>query len=81
MVVDNALYRALLLKVPDCNPRKTAVDLEPLDEDTLGDESEGWHLLEDTIICGLVKGDCVLCLVLDLSLRPLLLLCGFTATG
>jgi hypothetical protein len=79
MVVDNALYRAFLLKVPDCNPRKTAIDLEPLDEDTLGDESEGWHFLENTIICGFIKGDGVLRLVLDLPLRPLLLLCGFTA--
>jgi hypothetical protein len=81
MVVDNALYRAFLLKVPDCHPRETAINLEPLDEDTLGDESEGWHFLEDTIICRLVKGDGVLRLILDLSLRPLLLLCGFTATG
>jgi len=80
MMMDNALNRAFLLKMPDCNPSKTTIDLEPLDEDTLGDESEGWGFLEDTIIGGLVKGDGVLRLVLDLSFRPLLLLCGFPTT-
>jgi hypothetical protein len=68
MMVDNALDRAFLLKVPDCDPCKTAVNLEPLDENTLGNESEGRRFLEDTIIGGLVKGDGVLRLVLDLSL-------------
>ena len=80
MMMDNAFNCTLLLKMPDCNPSKTTVDLEPLDKDALGDESEGWRLLEDTIVGGLVKSDGVLCLVLDLSLRPLLLLCSF-ATG
>jgi len=45
MMMDDALNRAFLLKMPDCNPSKTTIDLEPLDEDTLGDESEGWRLL------------------------------------
>jgi hypothetical protein len=31
MVVDNALDCAFLLKVPDCNPSKTAIDFEPFD--------------------------------------------------
>jgi len=31
MVVDNALDRAFPLKVPNCNPRKATIDLEPLD--------------------------------------------------
>jgi len=68
MMVDNALNSAFLLKVPDCDPCKTAVNLEPLDENTLGNEAEGRRLLEDTIIGDLVKGDGVLRLVLDLSL-------------
>ena len=68
MMVDNALDRAFLLKVPDCDPCKTAVNLEPLDENTLRNESEGRRFLEDTIIGGLVKGNGVLRLVLDLSL-------------
>jgi hypothetical protein len=68
MMVDNPFNRAFLLKVPDCDPCKAAVNLEPFDENTLGDESEGRCFLEDTIIGGLVKGDGVLRLVLDLSL-------------
>jgi len=31
MVVDYALDRAFPLKVPNCNPRKATIDLEPLD--------------------------------------------------
>jgi hypothetical protein len=68
MMVDNALNRTLFLKVSDCNPSETAIDLESLNEDALGDESEGWCFLEDTIIGGLVQGDGVLCLVLNFSL-------------
>jgi hypothetical protein len=68
MVVDNALNRTLLLKVSDCDSSETAINLKSLYEDALGDESEGWRFLEDTVVGGLVQGDGVLCLVLDLSL-------------
>ena len=64
----------------DCYPSKAAIDLEPLNKNTLRDESEGRRFLEDTIVGRLVKGDCVLGLILDLSLRPLLLLRGFSTT-
>jgi len=67
-MMDDALDRSLLLKMPDCNPSKTTVDFESLDEDTLGDESESRRFLEYTIIGGLVKGNSVLRLVLNLSL-------------
>lgn len=81
MMVNNSLNRALLLKVPDRNPSQATIDLESLDEDALGDEPECGCFLEDTIIGGLIKGDGVLCLVLNLALRPLLLLGGFATTG
>lgn len=81
MVVDNSLDCTLLLEVPDRNPRQTTIDLESLDENALGNESEGGCFLEDTIISGLIKGDGVLRLVLDLALGPLLLLRSFAATG
>jgi hypothetical protein len=68
MMVDNALDRSLFLQVSDCDSSKTAIDLKSLDEDALGDESEGWSFLEDTIVGGLVQGDGVLRLVLNLSL-------------
>lgn len=80
-MMNNALDLALLLQMPDSYSRQTAVDLEPLDEDTLADESEGRDLLHDAVVGGLVKNDSMLCLVLDLALRPFLLLCGLTAAG
>jgi hypothetical protein len=81
MMVDNALDRSLLLKVPDRKPSKTAVNFESLDEDALGDESESRRFFEYTIIGGLVKSNSVLCLVLNFSFRPFLLLCGFATAG
>ena len=80
-VVHNPLDLPLLLQVPDGYPRKTPVDLQTLDEDALADEAEGGDFFEDTVVGGLVKGDGVLGLVLDLSLGPLLLLCGLAAAG
>lgn len=70
---------ALLLKMPDGHPGKTAVDLQPLNQDRLRDELEGRNFFQDTVVDGLVEDDGVDSLVLDLSLRPLLLLCGFAA--
>ena len=61
--------------------RSTPVDLQPLDEDRLADETEGGDLLQDTVVGRLVEDDGVLRLVLDLALRPLLLLGSFAATG
>ena len=69
----------LLLEVPDSYPRQAPVDLQPLDEDALADEAEGWDFLEDTVVRGLVEDDGVLGLVLDLALGPLLLLCSLSA--
>lgn len=78
-MMDNSLDETLPLQVLDSNTGETAVNLETFDEDGLGDVSEGRDFLEDTVVGGLVKGDGVLGLVLDLSLGPLLLLCGLAA--
>ena len=78
-MVYDLLDLALLRKMADRNTGERAVDFETLDEDGLGDVSEGGDFLKDTVVGGLVKGDGVLGLVLDLSLGPLLLLGGFTA--
>lgn len=75
----NALDLTLLLQVPDCDTSQRAVDLETFDEDALADELEGGDFLQDTVVGGFVKGDGVLGLILDFSLGPLLLLCGFAA--
>ena len=74
------LDSALLLEMPDGYSGETPVDLQPFNQDRLGDELEGWNFFQDTIIDGLVEYNGVDCLVLDLSLGPLLLLCGFAAT-
>ena len=78
-MVHNPLDLAILLQMPDSNPCQRAVDFQTLDEDGLGDEAEGGDLLDDTVVQWLVKSDGVLGLVLDLSLGPLLLLCGLSA--
>lgn len=79
MVVHDCLDLPLLLQMPDCNAGERATDLQPLDEDRLADETEGGDLLHDTVVGRLVNHDSVLSLVLDLSLRPLLLLGGLAA--
>ena len=73
-VVHDPLDLTLLLQVPDSYPRQAPVDLQPLDEDALADEAEGRDLLDDAVVGGLVNGDGVVGLVLDLALGPLLLL-------
>ena len=69
----------LLLEMPDSYPGKTAVDLQPLNQDRLRDELEGRNFFQDTVVDDLVEDDGVDCLVLDLSFGPLLLLCRFAA--
>ena len=73
----NPLDLTILLQMPYGNTSQRAVDFQSLNKDGLGDESEGGDLLEDTVVQSLVKSNSVLSLVLDLSLGPLLLLCGF----
>jgi hypothetical protein len=73
------LNLSFLLQMPDGDTRKRATNLEALNKDGLGDELEGWDLLHDAVVGRLVEGNGVLCLILDLALRPLLLLCGLAA--
>ena len=73
------LNGTLLLEMPDGHPSKTAVDLQSLNQDGLRDEFEGRNFFQDTVVDGLVEDNGVDGLVLDLSLGPLLLLCGFAA--
>jgi len=79
-VMHDPLDLSFLLKVTDSNTGQATTDFETLNEDTLADEFEGGDFFENTVVGGLVKGDSVLGLILDLSLRPLLLLCRFSAT-
>ena len=78
-MVHDLLDQPLLLQVPDGYPRQAPVDFQSLDEDALADEAEGGDLLQNTVVGRLVEDDGVLRLVLDLSLGPLLLLCGLAA--
>ena len=80
-MVHNASNLSLLLQVMDGNPCKTTIDFKSLDKNALTDKFERRDLLHNSVEQGLVKVDSVLCLVLDFSLRPLLLLCGFTSAG
>jgi len=76
--VDDGLDLTILLQVTDGNTGQASVDFETLDENALADELEGGYLLDDALKQGLVEDDGVLGLILDLSLRPLLLLGGLS---
>ena len=76
----NPLYLLFLLQMANGDTSQTTVDLETLDEDALADEFEGGDFLQDTVIGGFVEADSVYCLVLNLSLRPLLLFGGLSTT-
>jgi hypothetical protein len=79
-MMHNPLDLLILLEMANSDTSQTTVDLETLDEDALADEFEGGDFLQDTIIGGFVEADSVYGLILDLSLRPLLLFGGFSST-
>ena len=79
-MVHDPLDGTLLLEVPDGRPGKTAVYLQPLNQNRLRDELEGRNFFQNTVVDGLVEDNSMDCFVFDLSLGPLLLLCGFAAT-
>jgi hypothetical protein len=72
------LDKSFFLKVTDSDTGQATTNFETFNENTLADEFESRNFFEDTVVGDLVKGDRVLGLVLDLSLRPLLLLCRFS---
>ena len=78
-VVHNPLDGALLLEMPDSYPTKTAVDLQPLNQNRLRDKLEGRNFFHDAVVDDLVEDDGMDCLIFDLPFRPLLLLGGFSA--
>ena len=73
------LDSSFLLKVTDSDTGQAPTNFETFNENTLADEFESGDFFEDTVVGNLVKRDRVLGLVLDLSLRPLLLLCRFSS--
>lgn len=79
-MLHNPLNLFLLLKMSNSNASQTSIDLESLNKDALADELESGDFLYDAVIGSLVEAHRVLRLVLDLSLRPLLLFCSLTAT-
>lgn len=78
-MVHNSSNLSLLLQMTDSNPCKAAIDFKSFDKNALTDKFEGRDFFHDSVKQGLVKVDNVLRLVLDFSLRPLLLLRGFTS--
>lgn len=78
-MVNNAFDQALLLQMSDSNACQASIDLQPLNENALADETPSGSFLHDTVECSFVTDDGVLGLVLDLSLRPLLLLSSLSA--
>lgn len=73
-VGDNGLDEALLLEVSKALASQRTVDLHSVDEGGDGDQTVGLDILVELLGCRLVEKDGVLSLVLDLALRPLLLL-------
>jgi hypothetical protein len=74
----NPLDESFFLKVTDSDTSQATTNFETFNENTLTDEFESGNFFKNTVVGGLVKGDRVLRLVLDLSLRPFLLLCSFS---
>ena len=77
-VMYDPLDKSFLLKVTDSDTGQATTNFETFNKNTLADEFEGGDFFEDSVVGGLVKRDGMLSLVLNLSLRPLLLLCRFS---
>lgn len=73
-VGNDGLDDSLGLKVSEGTAGKRSSDLQSVNEDRDADHLVSGSLLEDSVVQWLVKDDVVLGLILDLSLRPLLLL-------
>lgn len=73
-VCGDRLDHALLLEVTDALASQRTVDLHAVDENGDGNEAVRLDILVELIGGALVENDGVLGLILDLALRPLLLL-------
>lgn len=80
-VGDNGLDHALLLEVGNALACQRAVHLHSVDESSDSDETVRLDILVELVGGGLVEQDGVLGLVLDLALRPLLLLLLSSSSG
>ena len=80
-VGDNRLDDALLLEVGQGLASQGTVDLHAVDEGGDSDEAVGLNIFVELLGDGLVEDDGVLGLVLDLALRPLLLLLLSSSCG
>lgn len=67
-MVHNFLDLTVLGKGTDYNTREGPIDLQSLDQDGLGDESESGDLLHDTVVRGLIEYDGVLRFIFDFAL-------------
>lgn len=70
----HGLYLTLFLEIFQASPGKRSVDLHPVDEGGNSNETVGLNIFVELVCSGLLENDSVLGLVLDLALRPLLLL-------
>jgi hypothetical protein len=80
-VGNDGLDDAPLLEVSDALAGQRAVDLKTVDEGGDGHKTVGLDILVELVRGGLVEDDGVLGLVLDLALRPLLLLLLASSSG
>jgi hypothetical protein len=80
-VGNDRLDDTLLLEVGNALAGQRAVDLETVDEGSDGHQAVGLDILVQLLGSVLVEDDGVLGLVLDLALRPLLLLLLASSSG
>lgn len=67
-MVHNFLDLTVLGEGTDDNTCEGPIDLQSLDQDGLGYESESGDLLHDTVVRGLIEDDGVLRLIFDFAL-------------
>lgn len=78
--VNDPFDQPFFFQFTDSNTSETSIDFESFNEDRNANKPEGGNFLVNSVIRGLINSDGVLGLVLDLSLRPFLLLCFTTPT-
>lgn len=78
-MMHDPLDLSFLFKVADSETSQATANFKTFNEDTRADVFESGDFFDDTVVGSLVKRDSVLSLIFDLSLRPLLFLCRFSA--
>lgn len=77
-MVHDAFDQTFLLQMFDGDTCQASVDFQSFNENALTDETPCRHFLHHTVKGWFITDDRVLSLVLDLALRPLLLLSSFS---